>query len=514
MNILFKFLPFFLPILGIIVILLSGYVKAPPDQAYIVSGLKKKPKILVGQAGIKIPFIERLDKVYLGQMSVDIKTEQPVPTNDFINVNVDAVAKIRILDTPEGIKLASRNFLNKRPVEITDDLTDSLQGNMREIIGTLSLKEINTDRDSFSDQVVEKAAPDMAKLGIEILSCNIQNVTDENGLIKDLGADNTSLIKRNAAIAKAEADKDVAIAQAEADKKANDARIISETEIAQRNNELAIKKAELKIEADTTQANADAAYEIQKQEQLKKIETTTIDAQIAKTERSAELKKLEVIVTKEQLDAEVRAKADAERYKAEQVAQADLFKRQKEAEAELFEEETKAKAEIAKSDAERHSKEQQAIGIKSLGLAEAEAIKAKALAEAEGINKKAEAMQKFGEAAIVEMLVKAMPEIAKNVAEPLSKVDKITMYGEGNNTKLIKDIVNGTNQITEGMFEGLGLDLKGLLAGFVGGKAAGIPEIKVNNQDCATPVCTEINIKNKPKVNDITPNKINKEELD
>lgn len=191
-------------IIAILAILASGYVKAPPDQAYIISGLKKESKILIGRAGIKIPFLERMDKLYLGQMTVDIKTEQSVPTNDFINVNVDAVAKVRINPTTDGIKLAAKNFLNKKPGDIALDLQDSLQGNMREIIGTLSLKVINTDRDSFSDQVMMKASKDMDKLGIEILSCNIQNVTDENGLIKDLGADNTSLIKKNAAIAKAQ----------------------------------------------------------------------------------------------------------------------------------------------------------------------------------------------------------------------------------------------------------------------------------------------------------------------
>ena len=211
------FLPVVIVVILVLVLLMVGYVKAPPDQAYIISGLKKDGKILIGRAGIKIPFFERLDKLYLGQMTVDIKTEQSVPTNDFINVNVDAVAKVRIAPTQEGIKLAAKNFLNKRAADITMDLQDSLQGNMREIIGTLSLKEINTDRDSFSDQVMQKASKDMDKLGIEILSCNIQNVTDENGLIRDLGADNTSLIKKNAAIAKAQADRDVAIAQAEAD---------------------------------------------------------------------------------------------------------------------------------------------------------------------------------------------------------------------------------------------------------------------------------------------------------
>ena len=119
----------------VVLLLIIGYVKAPPDQAYIISGLKKDGKILIGRAGIKIPFLERLDKLYLGQMTVDIKTEQSVPTNDFINVNVDAVAKVRISPTTEGIKLAAKNFLNKQSNDITLDLQDSLQGNMRERLG-------------------------------------------------------------------------------------------------------------------------------------------------------------------------------------------------------------------------------------------------------------------------------------------------------------------------------------------------------------------------------------------
>lgn len=475
---LLPFLPYvgiaFLAIL-IIIIIAKGYVKAPPDQAYIISGLGKQPRVLIGRAGVRIPFIERLDKLYLGQMTVDIKTEQSVPTNDFINVNVDAVAKVRIQSSEEGLKLAAKNFLNKVAEEITLDLQDSLQGNMREIIGTISLKSINTDRDTFSDQVMQKASLDMSKLGIEILSCNIQNVTDESGLIKDLGADNTSLIKKNAAIAKAHADRDVAIAKAEADKAANDARVASESEISQKNNELEIKQAELKVLADSKKAEADAAYEIQSMEQQKKIETSKVNAQIAKAERDAELKKQEVEITKQQLDADIRAKADAQRYKLEQEAQADLFKRQRDAEAKLFEEKQEAEAEMKKAEAMKYAKEQEAAGISAVGLAEAQAIRAKALAEAEGIDKKAEAMQKMGQAAVIEMLMKAMPEIAKNVAQPLSKVDKITMYGEGNNTKLLSDIVNGTTQVTEGLASGLGVDLKGLIAGFLGGKMAQNP---------------------------------------
>lgn len=431
-DLILPILPIVLVVIVLLGILASGYVKAPPDRAYIISGLKKEPKILTGRAGIKIPFLERLDKLYLGQMTVDIKTEQSVPTNDFINVNVDAVAKVRIEPSEEGIKLAAKNFLNKNQDQITLDLQDSLQGNMREIIGTLTLKAINTDRDSFSDQVMEKASKDMKKLGIEIVSCNIQNVTDENGLIKDLGADNTARIKKDASIAKAQAERDIAIAQAEADKTANDARVISETEIAQRNNELSIKKSELQKVSDTKKAEADAAYEIQRQEQEKTIQTATVNAQIAKAEKEAELRKQEVAIQQQALEAEINKRADAERYATEQKAAADLAKRQREAEAKKYEQEKEAEARKAQAEAEKYAMLQEAEGIKAKGQAEAAAIQAKGLAEAEAMEKKAEAMKKYGQAAMMEMIVQALPEMAKAIAEPLSTIDKVTIIDSGN----------------------------------------------------------------------------------
>ncbi len=430
-NIL-PFVPIVIAIIILLLILASGYVKAPPDRAFIISGIKKEPKILIGRAGIKIPFLERLDKLYLGQMTVDIKTEQSVPTNDFINVNVDAVAKVRIEPTEEGIKLAAKNFLNKNQDQITQDLQDSLQGNMREIIGTLTLKEINTDRDSFSDQVMEKASKDMKKLGIEIVSCNIQNITDENGLIKDLGADNTARIKKDASIAKAQAERDIAIAQAEADKASNDARVLAQTEIAQKNNELEIRKAELKKESDTKRAEADAAYEIQNQEQQKTVQTATVNAQIAKTEREAELKNKEVAVMQQTLEAEINKKADAERYAVEQKASADLARRQREAEAKKYEQEKEAEARKAQAEAEKFAMLQEAEGIKAKGEAEAAAIQAKGIAEAEAMEKKADAMKKYGQAAMMEMIVHALPEMAKAIAEPLATIDKVTIIDSGN----------------------------------------------------------------------------------
>lgn len=170
---------------------------------------------------------------------------------------------------------------------------------------------------------------------------------------------------------------------------------------------------------------------------------------------------------------------DLHDYRKEQEAQAALFQRQKDAEAVRYEQEQAAEAAKKAAEAARFAKEQEAAGIAAVGQAEAEAIRAKALAEAEGIDKKAEAMKKYGEAAVIEMIMNALPEIAKNVAEPLSKVDKITMYGEGNSAKLLSDIVNGTTQVTEGISAGMGLDLKSLLAGALGGKLVGEQPVQV-----------------------------------
>ena len=303
---------------------------------------------------------------------------------------------------------------------------------MREIIGTQKLKELCTDRKNFGDEVQKKAQVDMNALGIEIISCNIQKIDDEKGLIIALGQDNMSQIQKDASIAKAQAERDVAIAEAEAGKIANEARVVAETEIAQKNNELAIKKAELQKASDAKKAEADAAYEIQKQEQEKTIQAATVNAQIAKAEREAELNKQQVLVEQQRLEAEVNKKADAERYAVEQKAAAELARRQREAEAKKYEQEKEAEARKAQAEAEKFAMLQEAEGVKAKGEAEAAAIQAKGLAEAEAMEKKAEAMKKYGQAAMMEMIVQALPEMAKAIAEPLSTIDKVTIIDSGN----------------------------------------------------------------------------------
>lgn len=446
-------------ILAVLIIIMTGYVKAPADRAFIISGLHKKPKILIGRAGIKIPFLERKDVLLLKQVSIDIKTNGYVPTLDFIGVDIDAVAKVRIMDSSDGLALAAKNFLNMNEKQIIEALTDSLQGNMREIIGTISLKELNTDRKQFGDQVQQKAQVDMNALGIEIISCNIQRVDDENKLIIALGQDNMSQIQKDASIAKARADRDVAIAEAEAAREANDARVEADTVIAEKNNELAIKQAELKKISDAKQAEADAAYSIQEQEQRRAIETATVNAEIAKAEREAELKKQEVAVQEETLNAQIRKKAEADRYAAEQQAQAARYQAEQAAEADKFKR-------IAEAEAKLQEQLKEAEGIKAKGEAEANAIEAKGKAEAEAMDKKAEAMKKYGQAAMTQMIVERLPEIAKAVAEPFNQIDKITIIGgSGDNgvNSVGSYVPAALAQTMAAMKEATGIDLKDLI---------------------------------------------------
>ena len=444
-------------ILGVVAFLIFfvfiSYVKTSPQIAFVISGLTKRPKILIGSGGFRIPFFQKLDKIYTGQITVDVKTTTPVPTSDFINVDVDAVAKVRVMPTEEGIRLASANFLNMSPDMISNQVKDVLQGNMREIVGTLDLRALNTDRDGFSNQIQKKAAVDMERLGIEILSCNIQSVTDREGLIEALGADNTCKITKEAAINKAQATKDVKVAEAEALKESNDARVASETAIAEKNNELAIKRSELKIQEDNKRAEADAAYEIQRQEQAKTIKVKTVEAEAAealvaaerqkeinarqveaeveKATKTQELKTQEIAIKQKMLEAEINKKADADKYQKEVNALAELEQRKRKAEAETYEAEQKAKAKRAEAEAMKFAMEQEALGIRAKGEAEAYAILKKGEAEAEAMNKKADAYQKYNDAAVVEMLVGILPEMAKNVADPIKAIDNVTIYGGG-----------------------------------------------------------------------------------
>lgn len=480
---------------ALFLILLSIMVQvAKPDTAYMVSGLKSRT--VIGKTFLRVPLIERVDKLHLALISTDIKTSSAIPTADYININVDAIVNIKISDKPELMKRATQNFLNQKPQYICSVAREVLEGNMREIVGKMKLEEMVNDRQRFSDLVKENASPDLEGMGLEIITFNVQTFTDDQGVINNLGIDNIVRISQSAAISRANAEKEIAIAEAKARQEANDAKIISETEIAKRQNELNIHKAELKKAADIKKAEADAAYQIQSEEQRRTVEITTANANLAKQEKEIELKEREVAIKERTLEATVKKEAEARKYAIQQAADAELYETQKRSEAELFERqrnaeaskyeaEQSAEATKAEAAAKKFAKEQESEAVKLAGLAEAEAIaakgraeaeaiKAKAEAEAEGLLKKAEAMKQYGEAAMADMQMEAiklyfeqLPAIAKAVGEGYNGVDKIVMLGN-DSTQLAGNIMSTTTQISEGLSESMGIDLKSILGSFLG----------------------------------------------
>ncbi len=437
-----------------------GYLKAPPDTAYIISGPFRR-KILIGRAGFRIHFFERVDNISLRVMQVDVKTSEAVPTNEFINVNVDGVANIKVSSNPDLLKKAAESLLGMKQAELISLVTQVLEGNMREIVGSVGLKEMVQDRQGVAKKITENVVPDMEKLGIEVVNFNIQNFKDNAGTIENMGIDNVEQIRKNAQIAKANAQRDIAIATANAEQEANAVKVESQKRIAEQNAALAVQEADMKVMADTKRAEADAAYAIQQESQRKTIEITKANADIARREKEAELAEKEIAIKERRLDAEIRKQADAVNYKIAKEAEAELARRQRDAEAMAYEAMKKAEAQKAEAEALRYAMEQEAKGIRAKGLAEAEAIE-----------KKAEAQKKMGEASVLEMYLAALPEVVKNAAEPLTKTDKIIMYGDGNSAKIVKDVMNSANQVVEGVKESTGIDIASLLAGVVGGKIA------------------------------------------
>ena len=485
-------------VLLLIIVVSCGYVKSPPDVAYIISGLRKKPRILIGQAGIKVPFFERLDKLALGAIQIDVKTRTAVPTAEFINIRVDSTVSVRVGRSEEMIALAAQNFLNINRQEIATKINDLLEGNIREIVGQMRLTEMVSDRKAFSDKVQANVVPDLARFGLELVSFNVQNFNDDNGVIENLGIDNTEKIRKDAAIAKSNAQREIAVAAAADKQAANEAEVAAATEIARKQTEFAIERSELQMKADTEQAKADAAKQIEAENQRKLREIAVANANLAKQEKEIELKEREVAIKERTLEAEIKKTADAQKYAEQQKADAKLYATQKAAEAEQFERERraeadkneaikKAEAELALAEAEAKAKKALAEAIETEGKAraaaaqaqgeaEAAAIKAKLQAEAEGLREKAEAMEKYGEAAMADMQIEAiktyfeqLPAIAKAVGEGYQGVDKIVMLGQDSG-QLAGNIMNTTTQISEGLSESIGIDLKGLLNGVLGAK--------------------------------------------
>lgn len=436
---------YWLPI-GIVIIfalvkLLPRYKIAPPDTALIISGLIRRNykvrngdgttsvkrfgyRIVRGGATFWIPAIERIDKLDMCLMQVDIRTAQPVPTKEYISVLVDAVANIKIGSDDLSIATAAEQLLHYNAEQIKSLAKDVLEGNMREIIGQMTIAELVQNRDKFAQESIKAAMADMSNMGLEIINLTIQNFADKDGQVID------TMSQQNIV----EKDRDAEIAHARAKQESNKAIVESQTSIAEQNKELEIRKATYKIETEQQRAKADQAYEIEKERIRKTFETEHAAAEMTRLEKETELRRQQVEIERERLNVEVREKANADRDARIAQAEADKYERQAKADAELY--------------------ESQKI---------AEAIELKGRAEAEAIERKAEAMQKYGQAAMLEMVVNKLPDVARAIGEPLSKTEKIILFGEGAATGLSRDMTGSMMQSFEAMKAATGLDIPAML---------------------------------------------------
>lgn len=423
-----------------LIVMLNHYTKVPPNVALIISGrIRRRYKvktadgkeiikkfgyrIVRGGATFVVPFFERVDKLNLGIMQVDIKTTQPVPSMEYISVMVDGVANIKIGSDDTSIATAAEQFLGWKPEQIAAIATQVLEGNMREIIGRMTIADLVQNRDKFASETSNAANYDMRNMGLEIINITIQNFCDQDGVVETMATRNIVEKKRDAEIASAQADQEGHKAKAEAD-----------AVIAQQSKDAELKKAQYRIEQETMKAKADLAYKIQEEIARKTFEEERANAELMRLQKQTELERQQVEVERQHLNVEIREKAEADR-----------------------------DAQIAKAQAERASREAQADAGFYEAQKQAEAILLKGKAEAEAIEHKAQAMQAYGEAAMLQMVVEKLPEVAKAIGEPLARTDKIIMFGEGATTGVTRDVTASMMQTFEAMKAAVGLDIPEML---------------------------------------------------
>lgn len=432
----------------VIVVFESCWRKCPPDKLMIVSGFGQTRSVS-GKGTFVIPGLQRVDTLALGAVQVQLSTENEIPTQDAILIHACAVANFQIGQTPELIEIASKNYLNMDKAEMTRQVTEVMLGKMREVIGQMDLKELMRDRESFNHKVFEGSRDDLANLGLELRTFNVQDFSDSQGIIRSMGADQAAEIKKEAELA----------------------QIRAEQEVAERQNQLDLKKAELKKTADKAAAEADMVKQTVTAEKQRELYVAQQEAQIAAETKKVELAERQVAVKERELDATVRKQAEADRYAAEQKADAELYTRTKNAEA--------AKVEAQnKSDADLYSAQKTAEGVSAKAKAEAEATRLKGEADgaaekahgegvAAGIKAQTEAYNGMENAYLLaNRYIDVMPEVAEAVAKPLTAVESIKMYGDGNATKLVRDTTGMVDQVTSGLKDATGIDLTELLSSF------------------------------------------------
>lgn len=417
-SIIFNLLPIIIGILVVMMVFESCWRKCPPDKLMIVSGAGKMRSVS-GKGTFVIPLLQRVDTLSLGAVQVQLTTENDIPTQDAILIHACAVANFQIGQTPELIETASKNYLNLDKEEMTRQVTEVMLGKMREVIGQMDLKELMRDRESFNAKVFGGSKDDLANLGLELRTFNVQDFSDSQGIIRSMGADQAAEIKKEAELAQIKAAEEVAIRQ----------------------NQLDLKQADLKKQADKAKAEADMVKATVTAEKQRELYIAQQEAEIAAETKKVELAERQADVRERELNATVKKQAEADRYAAEQAAEADLYKRTKQAEAEA----TRLKGE-SEGAAEKAHGEGVAAGIK---------------AQAEAYN------GMDNPYLLANRYIDIMPKVAEQVAKPLTAVDSIKMYGSGNAQKLVKETTSIVDQVASGMKDSTGIDLPSLLNGLL-----------------------------------------------
>lgn len=448
----------------------NRYVKAGPNEVLVISGMKHKVKDAMGNVhtvGFRIlkgggtfiwPVLEKCEVLSLEVMTMDVQTHE-VYTVTGVPISVEGVAQMKVKGDDISIRTASEQFLSKTPAEIKDIALQTLAGHLRAIIGKMTVEELYRDRDKFAQNVQGESTQDFGKMGLEIVSFTIKEIKDAQGYLDSLGKPRTAQVKRDATIGEAEATRDAQIRSAVAHQEAKKQIFISESAVAEYQRDYEKNRAGYQAEVNQKKAESDLAYDLQRNKSQQAVKLEEMKVLEIERERQIEIKQKELAAT-------VQKPAEAEKFRIQQIADAAKYQTIAEAEARAL-----AAQNVGRGEAEAIKAKGlgEAEAIKAKGLAEAEIILAKGQAEAEAMRKKAEAWRAYNEAAIAQMFIEKLPELARAVAEPLGRTEKITIVSTGGNdqgigaSKLTKDVVDIIAQLPP-ILEGVsGVNLKDLI---------------------------------------------------
>jgi flotillin len=424
----------------VIVTWVSRYTKVGPNQVLVVSGRKHsyaEPdgavvtrgfRIVKGGGTFVIPVVEKVDILSLELLTIDVQTPE-VYTSKGVPVKVDGVAQIKVKGDDISIATAAEQFLSKATDEIKNIATQTLEGHLRAILGTMTVEDIYQNRDAFASKVQEVAAGDMANMGLSIVSFTIRDIRDSQGYLEALGKPRISQVKRDAQIAQAEADRDAMIRSAQATQAGQEAKFQADSKIAEAQRDYQSNVAQYQAAVNQKKAEADLAYDLQKFKTGQLVKAEEVQVNIVEKQKQIELQQQEILRKQRELEAMVQKPADAERYRVETLANAKKF--QLETEATGAAAATKATG-FANADVAKATGLAEAEANKARGLAEAAIIEAQGAATAEAMKLKAESFKQYNEAAVIEMIVRILPDVAGKISEPLSKTEKMVIINSGN----------------------------------------------------------------------------------